>query len=102
MASGKINKVQRPQLVVESKVASGLPKSIPTNESQFIDIKSVAKSGYTCLGLVQWSGSGTSWFQWGDMYLVDSNTFRIYLYNNTGSAHTLNSFTARLLYWKIN
>lgn len=101
MASGKINKIQRPQLLIESKSATGLPKSFATSVSNYIEVPSITKSGYTPLGVVQWSGSGTTWFQWCDMY-IDGTTLKVYFFNNTGAAHTLNSFTAKILYWKIN
>lgn len=75
-------------------------KSVNANSSAYIDT-TITRSGYTALGIVGISGSGTGNFAFQDNSLVSNNTVaRVYVRNLTSSSATINSLNIYILYVK--
>lgn len=59
----------------------------------------VSRSGYTALGIVGITGSGTSPLSYSDFYMADSVNARIYYYNRSTSTASI-TLTVTVLYVK--
>lgn len=60
----------------------------------------VSESGYTAIGIVALSGSGTSGMSYSDWYFNSGTTVRIYYRENAGTAKTGVKFNVQILYIK--
>ena len=84
--------------VVEKKTTPGA--TIAANNYTYVET-SITKTGYTPIGIVGWSGTGTSKLACFECYIMDDNaTARIYLRNNTSASVTLTNIVFRILYRK--
>lgn len=80
-------------------VVSG-SKTVNANSTAYIDT-TITRSGYTALGIVGLSGSGTGNFAFQDNSLVSSNTVaRVYVRNLTSATATISSLNIYILYVK--
>lgn len=84
-------------------VVEGKSKTVGTTYSNnavgYVDI-SVAKSGYTAIGIVAFAGSGSAQFAWQDWYFTGLTNARLYFRNISGGNATLNSVSINVLYKK--
>ena len=85
-------------LLTETKTQT-VGQSIAANASGYVDMN-IEKVGYTPIGIVAFSGSGTGGLNWADWYFPNSTTARLYYSNNTATTYTLNSVSVRILYRK--
>lgn len=77
-------------ITISESVGAGVSKSYS---------KSVTKSGYTPIGIIQHYGSGTGSFAFQDVYITGTDAM-IYVRNVTSSTATLNNIQFVVLYMK--
>ena len=92
-----LNQNKQNTLLVEA-VKTGSSGSVSAGGKGHIT-KDVSKSGYTPIGVVGWTGSGTSNFAISECY-VSGTTFYIYYWNLSSASQTLSYINAYILYQK--
>ena len=94
------NTLMRDDITTEWKAVT-VSRTIPANTTGYVDVN-ITKSGYTPLGIIEFSGSGTGRLSWADWYLTSNYTVaRLYYFNNTSGSTTLNSLGVTVLYKKV-
>lgn len=93
MATGSINK---PRMVVESVTYS---TSLTLESGSYSQISvSCGKTGYTPVGVLTFTGNGTSIFSLGDYKFTDTTTLKVFVWNNFSSSRTADSLNFNILY----